>query len=117
MTKLASPLSTSASASHVSLLPWTRTFVGAGGGVVSVTLVSLTYSTQAFATSWFGSHAALSGSPVNFAAGAASPPRTGASHAPSAGTGRSGSPTALGRRAPSVASSQGTARYRWFPQS
>ena len=35
MTKLASPLSRSASASHVSVLPFSRTFVGAGGGVAS----------------------------------------------------------------------------------
>jgi hypothetical protein len=44
------PLSRSASASQVSSLPLTRTFVGAGGGVVSGTAVSLTYCIHARAT-------------------------------------------------------------------
>ena len=49
--------------------------------MVSGTFVSLTYSIHAFAIASFGSHAALSGSPANFAAGTASPPVGGASHA------------------------------------
>ena len=110
MTKLASPLSRSASASQVSLLPCTRTFVGAGGGVVSATFVSLTYCIHAFAIASFGSHAALSGSPANFAAGTASPPVDGASHALSVGMATSGSPAAFGSRALRQASSHGMAR-------
>src|SRR6516165_4047516 len=110
MRKLARPLSRSASASHVSVLPFSRTPVGAGGGVVSDTFVSLTYSIHAFASASFGSHAALSGSPGYFAAGAASVPVGGASHAPSVGMATSGSPAVFGSRAPRHASSHGIAR-------
>src|SRR5262245_12739322 len=110
MRKLAIPLSRSASARHVSVLPCIRTSVGAGGGVVSDTFVSFTYSTQAFAIVSFGSHAALSDSPAYFAAGSASPPVNGASHAVFVGIGRSGSPAAFGNRALRQASSQGIAR-------
>jgi hypothetical protein len=90
----------------------TRTFVGAGGGVASVTFVSLPYSIHAFATSSFGSQAALNGSPAYFAAGTASPPGSGASHARSVGIARSGSPAVLGSRSVRQASSQGMAKYR-----
>src|SRR3954451_21773617 len=110
MMKLARPLSGSASASQVSLLPWTRSFLGAGGGVVSETLVSLTYSIHALATASLGNQAALRGSPGYFAAGTASPPVTGPSHALSAGIARSGPLASFGRRALRQASSQGMAR-------
>src|SRR5215813_9618608 len=108
--KLASPLSRSASASHVSEFPFRRTPVGAGGGVVSDTSVSLTYSIQAFAIASFGSHAALSGSPEYFAAGAASVPVGGASHASPVGMATSGSPADFGSRALRHVSSHGMAR-------
>jgi hypothetical protein len=110
MMKLASPLSRSASASQVSLLPCRRTFVGAGGGVVSDTFVSLTYSIHAFASASFGSHAALSGSPAYFAAGTASVPVGGASHTLSVGIATSGSLAVSGSRALRHASSHGIAR-------
>src|SRR5262245_57289933 len=110
MTKLAWPLSRSASASHVSVLPFSRAAVGAGGGVGSDTLVSLTYSIHALATASFGSHPALSGSPPNFAAATASVPVGGASHALSVGMATSGPPADFGSRAPRHASSHGIAR-------
>src|SRR5438874_8262619 len=112
MRKLASPLSRSASASQVSSFPFRRRFVGAGGGVVSVTAVSLTYCIQAFAMASFGSHAALGGSPANFAAGAAatSLPVMGASHALSVGMALSESPLAFGKRTLRHASSHGMAK-------
>src|SRR5262245_18678929 len=97
-------------ASHVSLFPSARTFAGTGGGLESATIVSLTYSVHALAIDSFGSHAALSGSPVYFAAGTASPPRTGASQALSVGIATSGFPAVFGRRAVRQASSHGMAR-------
>src|SRR5262249_686730 len=98
------------SASHVTLLPCTRTAVGAGGGVVSDTFVSLTYSIHAFASASFGSHAALSGSPLNFSAGTASLPVGGASHALSVGMAAGGAPAVFGSRPVRHASSHGIAR-------
>src|SRR4051812_34412366 len=104
MMKPARPLSRSASASQVNSLPFRRTFVGAGGGVVSVTFVSFTYCIHALAIGSFGSQRALAESPVNFAAGVASAPPNGASHAPSAGIGCSDLPGIFGRRADRQAS-------------
>ena len=77
---------------------------------MSVTAVSLTYCIQACAIASFGSQAAFSGSPANFAAGTASAPVTSASHAPSVGMAWSGSPLTFGRRALRQASSHGMAR-------
>src|SRR5437764_725731 len=64
MLKHASPLSRSASASHVTSFPLSRTLVGAGGGVVSATFVSLTYCIHAFAIASFGNHPSLRRSPA-----------------------------------------------------
>src|SRR5262249_56973515 len=94
-------------ASPAGVFPFGRRPVGAGGGVVSDTFVSLTYSIHAFAIASFGSHAALSGSPRNFAAATASVPVGGASHASPVGMATSGSPAAFDSRAPRHASSHG----------
>ena len=77
---------------------------------MSVTAVSLTYCIQAFAIASFGSQAAFSGSPANFAAGTASLPVTGASHAPLGRHGCERLAAAFGRRAVRQASSHGIAR-------
>src|ERR1051325_614253 len=97
----ARPLSTCASASQVSALPLTRTLKGAGGDVVSITAVSLTYCAQAFAMAAFGSHTDVSLSPENLDAGRGafafgSLTFKGTSHAACAGIGRSGCPGRLG---------------------
>ena len=68
------PLSKSASASQVIRAPLsplsdTRTSVGAGGGVVSLTAPVLTYSIQALANASFGNQTASFGLPLNSAAG------------------------------------------------
>src|SRR5215471_7581740 len=106
----ARPLSRSASASQVISLPLTRTFVGAGGGVLSATAVSLTYCIQSVAIASLGNQPACSGSPANVADGTASLSVTLATHAPLVGGGWSGPPGAPGRRAFRQPSSQGMAR-------
>src|SRR3954468_10872726 len=110
--KPASPLSRSASASQLNWLPFNRKFDGAGGAVVSVTEVSLTYCIHDRAMVSFGSHAAFSGSPAKAETGTASVPVTGASHAWSVGMSFSGSVETSGKRAVRQASSQGIAKYR-----
>src|SRR5438105_12303724 len=110
MMKLARPLSRSASASQVSSFPLRRRLEGAGGGVSSVTAVSLTYCIQALAIAAFGSQAAVSGSPANFAAGTARGLVIDASQAWSAGMGWSAAPLTFGKRALRQASSHGMAR-------
>src|SRR5262245_27696245 len=110
MTKLASPLSRSASISQVNSLPTIRKFVGAGGGLRSTTVVSLTYSIQDRAIASFGNQQAFDASPSNFAAGSASIPVGTASQAPSVAMAWSGWPLTFGKRALRHASSHGIAR-------
>src|SRR6202049_235337 len=92
-----SPLTISASASHVISLPlftsacartlFTRRLTGAGGAPASLTVPVRTYSIQVFAVASFGNHAALLGSPLNSAAAAAVSPNGVASHAELRSTG------------------------------
>src|SRR5262245_16987091 len=110
MMKLANPLSRSASASQLISLLLTRTFVGAGGGVVSPTAVSLTYCIHALAIDSFGSQPACNGSPANFAAGTASSAVTFASHVSAVDIAVSALPPSLGNRADRQASNHGMAK-------
>src|SRR6185295_12585194 len=104
MMKWARPLSASASASQVNSLPFTRRFVGAGGGVTSVTAVSLTYCAHARAMALLGSQTDRSLTPMNFAdrTGSTNPAPaagSGASQAAVAGIALRGAPAFAGKRA------------------
>jgi hypothetical protein len=96
--------------------------VGAGGGVVSFTIVSMEYCIHAFAIVSLGNHNADSFGPCQSIAdfgssgandSVANPPN----HPSLIFIFRSGPLGDAGNRAVKHASSHGIARYRWLPQS
>src|SRR5260370_14843519 len=115
-----SPLTISASASHLISLPgfasaFARQLIGWGGRPASLTVPVLTNSIHIFAVASFGNHAALLGSPLNSAAGIAVSPNGVASHAELRSTGLKILLHSV-KRICRQASKNGIARYRESPQ-